>query len=298
MIGSPLRYPGGKSLMTTFFIDLFETNNMRNVVYVEPYAGGAGAAINLLLLDKVDRICINDANIGVYSFWNALINEPLRFIQTVLDTPVTIDEWEIQKGVVDNAKGPSFELGFATFFLSRTNRSGIISAGPIGGSSPEKQQNAEYKIDCRFNKAELIERLSVIAKLADRIQVTNLDALELLRTLDDDVFVYLDPPYYVKGKCLYMNHYTHEEHLMLADFLQNEAGFRWVLSYDDVPAIRALYSERELCRFSLSYTVQDVRKGMELLTHSDNVVLPEPLTIRRSSSKNIKLTKIVNINYE
>lgn len=295
MLGSPLRYPGGKSLMTTFFIDLFEANHMRDVIYVEPYAGGAGAAINLLLSKKVDRIWINDANIGVYSFWNALINEPQRFIQTVLDTPVTLNEWAEQKCVVEKASEPSFELGFATFFLSRTNRSGVISAGPIGGRSEEKQQNAKYKIDCRFNKVELIERLRAIAELSERVQVTNLDAIDLLRTLNDDVFVYLDPPYYVKGKCLYMNHYTHEEHQVLANFLQNEAVFRWVLSYDDVPAIRTLYSERKLYRFPLSYTVQDVRKGMELLTYSDNIVLPEELAIRRSSSDNIKLIKIENI---
>lgn len=296
MIGSPLRYPGGKSLMTTFFVDLFEANNMENVVYVEPYAGGAGAAINLLLSDKVDSIWINDANIGIYSFWNALTNAPQRFIQTVCDTPVTLDEWILQKDIVDTALEPSFELGFATFFLSRTNRSGVISAGPIGGNSAEKQQNASYKIDCRFNKAELVERLSAIAELADRIQVTNLDALDLLRTLDDDVFVYLDPPYYLKGKCLYMNHYTHDEHQVLADFLQNEAEFRWVLSYDDVTAIRTMYKERPLYRFPLSYTVQDVKKGMELLTCSNNVAFPVDLTIRRNSAPNINLIKITNIN--
>ena len=291
--GSPLRYPGGKALMTTFFVDLFEANDMRNITYVEPYAGGAGAAINLLLDGKVDRIIINDANPGVFSLWHYLITEAERFIQTVRETPVTLDEWNHQKNV--NTEVASFELGFATFFLSRTNRSGVISAGPIGGSSEEKQEDATYKIDCRFNKEELISRLSAIAGLAGRIQVFNLDALELLRNLDEDVFVYLDPPYYEKGKCLYMNYYTHEDHQALADFLQNEARFKWVLSYDDVPQTRKLYAERELYRFPLSYTVQDVKKGMELLAHSTGLKLPVSMSIRRSSS-DIKLINIENKN--
>lgn len=296
MFNSPLRYPGGKSLMAPFFLDLFKLNNLSNITYVEPYAGGAGAALNLLFSGGIERIWINDANIGVFSFWHTLINESQRFIQTLINTPVTLEEWKKQKAVVDGAKEPSFELGFATFFLSRTNRSGVITAGPIGGNNAEKQLNANYKIDCRYNKDDLVERLSFISKFADRIKVTNMDALDLLHILDTNVFVYLDPPYYVKGKCLYMNHYTHEDHKALADYLQNEAAFCWVLSYDDVPAIRSMYSERELYRFPLSYTVQDVRKGMELFTHSNNIVLPENPTIRRQSSKDINLIKITNRN--
>lgn len=291
--GSPLRYPGGKALMTAFFVDLFKVNEMSNVTYAEPYAGGAGAAINLLLSGAVERILINDANPGVFSFWRYLTSEPERFIQTVRDTPVTLSEWYRQKAIKTDV--PSFDLGFATFFLSRTNHSGVISAGPIGGNSDEKQKNATYKIDCRFNKEELILRLTAIAEKTNKIQVTNYDALDFLKTLDKNVFVYLDPPYYVKGKCLYMNYYTHKDHQALADYLQNEARFKWVLSYDDVSEIRNLYSERELYRFPLSYTVQDNKIGAELLTYSTGMCLPGDKSIRRSST-NIKLIRIEDKN--
>ena len=280
--------------MTTFFVDLFKANGMEHVAYAEPYAGGAGAAVNLLLTDAVDRILINDANIGVYSFWHYLITEPERFIERVQEIPVTLEQWHIEKDIASNADAPSFELGVATFFLSRTNRSGVINAGPIGGNSSEKQNSASYKIDCRFNKPELLDRLRLIAEKRDCVAVSNLDALDFLRSLDRETFVYLDPPYYVKGKCLYMNHYTHEEHQRLADFLLTEAPFRWVLSYDDVAPIRRMYETRDLYRFPLSYTVQDTKKGMELLTHSSNIVLPKVLEIRRSHSNNISLIKICN----
>lgn len=293
MNSSPLRYPGGKSLMTYFFVDLFLRNGLQEIVYAEPYAGGAGAAINLLLDGHVNEIIINDANIGIYSFWNALVNESERFIQTINTIPVTLTEWYTQRDILQKSTKPSFELGVATFFMSRTNRSGVIFGGAIGGSTEEKQNNAKYKIDCRFNKQDLIQRLKIIAKNKRRIKVTNEDALVFLRQLDNNVFVYLDPPYYVKGKSLYMNHYTDKDHKELASFLQNEAHFNWVLSYDDVPQIREMYMNSDLYRFPLKYTVSKKQVGYELLTHSDNIHFPESLTIRRIHSKNIIIEHIL-----
>lgn len=293
MNSSPLRYPGGKSLMTNFFVDLFHRNGLQEIVYSEPYAGGAGAAINLLLNGHVNEIIINDANIGIYSFWNALVNESDRFIQTINTIPVTLKEWYTQRDILQKSTKPSFELGVATFFMSRTNRSGVILGGAIGGSTEEKQNNAKYKIDCRFNKQDLIQRLEIIAANKSRIKVTNEDALAFLRQLDNNVFVYLDPPYYVKGKSLYMNHYTDKDHEALASFLQNEAHFNWVLSYDDVSQIKEMYANSDLYRFPLKYTVSKRQVGYELLTHSGNIQFPENLEIRRTHSKNIVIERII-----
>ena len=278
--------------MTNFFVDLFHRNGLQEIVYAEPYAGGAGAAINLLLNDHVNEIIINDANIGIYSFWNALVNESDRFIQTINTIPVTLTEWYTQRDILQKSTKPSFELGVATFFMSRTNRSGVIFGGAIGGSTEKKQSTAKYKIDCRFNKQDLIQRLEIIAANNERIKVTNKDALDFLKHLDNNVLVYLDPPYYIKGKSLYMNHYEVKDHEELAYFLQNEARFNWVLSYDDVPQIRELYANSDLYRFPLKYTVSKKQVGYELLTHSDNLQFPENLVIRRTHSKNITIERI------
>lgn len=292
MYNSPLRYPGGKALMTNFFVNLFRENGLQKIVYAEPYAGGAGAAINLLMQNVVDDIVINDANIGIFSFWNSLINDSEHFIQAIYDIPVTITEWHRQRAILNTSAEPSFELGVAVFFLSRTNRSGIITGGAIGGATEERQYAAKYKIDCRFNKIELLQRLRAISERRAHVRVTNMDALDFLRTLDVNVFVYLDPPYYVKGKYLYMNHYSDYDHVQLANFLQQEANFRWVLSYDDVPQIRELYKELELFRFPLKYTVEKKRVGYELLTHSADIQFPNEIQITRNKSSNIDLERL------
>ncbi len=282
---TPLRYPGGKSVMTPFFIDLLEANSIENAVYAEPYAGGAGAAINLLLTDAVDRILINDANICIYSFWHYLMESKLDFINRVLEMEVSINEWHKQKMVLKEAKIPSLELGIATFFLSRTNRSGILTAGPIGGNTNEKQDAAKYKIDCRFNKQDLCARLSRIIERSEQINVYNEDAVNFLQEIDDNrAIVYLDPPYYVNGKSLYMNYYKHEDHLHLSEYLKSVNNFKWVLSYDNADEIIGMYKDFDLYLFELSYTAQDIKKGSELLTHSKDLFLPLDKCIRRPSS--------------
>jgi len=291
MNNTPLRYPGGKSIMATFFRDLFKHNSLKDVVYAEPYAGGAGTAINLLLNGDVERIMINDASVGVYSFWSNLVHHGEEMIHLVETTEVNLDEWKQRRKVFKNAKEPSLELGFATFFLSRTNRSGILHAGPMGGQDPEKQKIANYKLDCRFNKADLLSRMKRIIALKDRISVSNLDAIDFLKSINgDNTFVYLDPPYYVQGSGLYMNYYKHDNHVELADFI-TKSKFNWVLSYDNVPEIRVMYADRDLFQFNLTYTAQDVKSGSELLTCSDGISLPEVMEIRRKA-KNIPIVPL------
>ena len=290
---TPLRYPGGKSIMTPFFIDLLRVNDMRGVTYAEPYAGGAGTATNLLLNDNVDRILINDASICIYSFWKYIKEENERFIDSIINTPVNLEQWKHFHNLIRTAQDISFELGFATFFLSRTNRSGILTAGPIGGSSEEKQEKATYKIDCRFNKEDLIKRIARIGERSADIEVSNLDAIDFLQTLNiGNNLVYLDPPYFEQGKSLYLNYYGAEDHQVLANFLSEVQNFKWVLSYDNVEAIRTIYNKFDLYEFTISYTAQQVKRCSELLTHSPELILPEELSIRRKSS-DIKLNRVI-----
>lgn len=289
MNSTPLRYPGGKSVMTSFLEELIECNGLKNITYAEPYAGGAGAALNLLLNNKVDQIKINDASICIFSFWNFMLLENERFIDQLYKTAVTLEEWNKQRKIYKTATKASFELGFATFFLSRTNRSGILNAGPMGGQDPLIQSLSSYKIDCRFNKIELCSRISKIVERKKDIKITRDDALKFIGKINDpNTLVYLDPPYYEQGKALYMNFYNHNDHVSLSECLKNIDKFKWILSYDNVHEIRKLYSDRELYEFSLVYTAQNIKKGSELLTHSNNIILPESNRINNK----IKLEKI------
>jgi len=264
---SPLRYPGGKTSLFPFFDDVIKTNGLKKVTYVEPFAGGAGAALALLLSGKVDRIVINDLDNAIFAFWKSVVFDSIKFIKKIRSTPVTIREWRKQKEIYNDPKASLFNLGFATFFLNRTNTSGILNGGPIGGL----KQHGKYKVDARFNKGALIEKIQKIAFYKDKISVFNKDGVNLIGEYlnKKNAFIYLDPPYFEKGASLYLNHYKKEDHEALARKLNNSPDAFWLLTYDNKKEIKALYPERKIMNFSLNYNAYISRKGRELMILSD-----------------------------
>lgn len=286
---SPLRYPGGKACLTQFITELAQQNELVGSHYVELYAGGAGAALNLLYNKTFDSIHINDYDYSIFSFWHAVLNETEAFIKLIENTPVTLAEWHRQKEIFDRRReNAKLDLGFATFFLNRTNRSGIIfKAGPIGGF----EQTGNYLIDVRFNKKNLIQRIEKIGNHADRIHLTNEDATEIIKNIGDytdhidQTFLYLDPPYYNKGKQLYLNNYGHDGHESLALHVRNlPSDLRWLVSYDNVEQINKMYRQYRLAGFDLNYTLQTKKFGSELLIFSDNLNLGPEITVNGRTS--------------
>lgn len=286
---SPLRYPGGKACLTQFITELAQQNELVGGHYIELYAGGAGAALNLLYNNIFSHIHINDYDYSIYSFWYAVLNRTEDFIKKIEDTPITLEEWYRQKEVFNRGRdNEHIDLGFATFYLNRTNRSGIIfKAGPIGGF----EQTGNYLIDVRFNKRNLIERIEKIGNHAQRVHLTNKDATEIIGNIQGytgdiaNTFLYLDPPYYNKGKQLYLNNYGHDGHQSLArqiNYLPH--NLRWLISYDNVEQIRKMYREYRLAKFDLNYTLQSKKFGSELLIFSDNLNLGKEITVNGRAS--------------
>lgn len=274
---SPLRYPGGKAKLGTFLIEVMRANGLLQPSYIEPYAGGAGAALRLLFEEFVEDITINDADPRIRAFWEAVTRHTDRFVCRLQDVPVSVEEWRKQRYIYDRKDLRSvFDLGFATFYLNRTTRSGIIhNGGPIGGFD----QTGNYKINARFNTDELARRICRIGAYSERIQVSGDDGLSLLRKLDrrrsaPRTLVYIDPPYYAKGDELYWNRLTHSGHARLAKYLRSERRFTWLMTYDDIEEIRQLYAGCPQIPFSLAYSACKRRTGRELLIHPPNLAIP------------------------
>lgn len=255
--------------MFELFTKIIQKNRLENLTYVEPFAGGAGAALALLFLEKVDRIVINDFDRAIYSFWKSAVFESEAFVDKIYSIPVTAAEWRRQKLIYDNQESDCFDLGFATFFLNRTNVSGILTGGPIGGLD----QSGKWKIDARFNKEGLAQRVRDLSLYRNRIEVFNEDGVDLIRRYlnKKDVFLYLDPPYYDKGAALYLNHYKTKDHARLSSRLNGNSDATWLLTYDDQQEIRDLYPDRRIVDFTLNYNAYESRKGREVLILSDAI---------------------------
>ena len=272
MYHTPLRYPGGKAKFAPKIKSIIENNDLHGH-YVEPYAGGAGVALDLLFNGVCTDIHINDLDLAIYHFWKSITEETEDFIRLVSKTDVTIEEWHKQKEILKQDDISPIERGFAAFFLNRTNRSGILKGGVIGGL----QQSGNYKLDCRFNKETLIKRIQKIGSLSNKIHVYNQDTekwlLEIDNLIPSNSLIYLDPPYYEKGQGLYRNFYNHQDHKSIKEKLI-KVKTPWVVSYDNNQNIRDIYQQYRQEEYILNYSASKKMKATEVIIYSDSIKLP------------------------
>lgn len=269
---SPLRYPGGKGKVANFLKLVMLDNGLVGADYVEPYAGGASVALTLLFEEYASHIHINDLNPGVHAFWESCLNDSDELCKRILETPVSISSWLTQREVHRDKTSTGVDLGFATFFLNRTNRSGIIGGGVIGGLD----QTGPWKIDARYNAEALVARIRKVARFSSRITLTRTDAAELLQqwqTQTGDALLYLDPPYYVKGGDLYEHSYEHDDHVRVAQ-LVTQVPQPWLVSYDAAPEIVKIYSGETARTYGLRYSASARVNGSEVMFSSPALVMP------------------------
>lgn len=277
---TPLRYPGGKQRLTPFILELLTENGMVGGHYVEPYAGGAGVAMELLLDNNVSHVHLNDSSVQIYAFWNSVLSRTEEFCRLISTASLDVDEWKKRREIVQRPTGhDELEVGFSTFYLNRCNRSGILSGGIIGGLT----QAGTWKMDARFSRNDLIRRIEAIASRRNAITLRNWDAekfiLEYIPGLPVNSFVYCDPPYFEKASRLYLNHYQKHDHARISEVIQERLVGKWVVSYDSADEILDYYSGRRTFLYDLQYNASRVYKGKEVFIFSDEIKVPAGSTL-------------------
>jgi DNA adenine methylase len=273
---TPLRYPGGKTQLTPFVNELLRTNDLLQSIYCEPFAGGAGIACRMLLNGTVSEVWINDIDPAIHAFWYSVLNLTDALCERIEGVSVNIPEWHKQRRIQSDGRASMLSLGFSTLFLNRTNRSGILRGGVIGG----KDQKGAYLLDCRFDSDDLVRKIRRIALYREQIKLSQVDARlyigSVLKKLPSHALVNVDPPYYRAGPGLYTNSYVHKDHVALARVVRS-MPHRWMLTYDDSDEIRSMYFGLRQFQKTLTYYAQVKRSAAELLVLSDNLVAPASL---------------------
>jgi len=274
---SPLRYPGGKAKFYNYVKDILNCNELIGKTYIEPFAGGAGLALKLLFNNDVRHIVINDFDPSIYSFWYSILYHTDVFCELIFQTEISIAEWENQrKKYFRQDMCNMLELGFATFFLNRTNVSGVIKGGLIGG----RGQTGSYAMDARFNKEKLVHKIRKIASKREQITVLNFDVQELLQPHHlrrfYKAFINFDPPYVKKGAKLYKNSFVESDHRALAKKV-SQCGRKWIVTYDVCPLVAELYSGYRHSYLDLTYSINKSKKAQEYIFFSNNLIIPEKI---------------------
>ena len=277
---SPLRYPGGKTKFYTYVREILSCNDMLGETYIEPFAGGAGLALKLLLNEDVSRIVINDFDPAIYSFWHSVLYETEAFCELIENAILTTNQWNLQHSIyLESDTSDPLTLGFATFYLNRTNISGVVKGGMIGGQG----QNGKYGLDARFNRQTLIEKIKTIASHKEQIVLLNLDARELLQPRQlrkfYKIFINLDPPYVKKGALLYKNAFSESDHRELCELVK-QCRRKWIVTYDVCPLVADLYKSYRSSYLDVTYSIQASKKAKEYIFFSDTLVLPKEIKIR------------------
>lgn len=272
---TPLRYPGGKQRLAPFIRELLVENELVGGQYVEPYAGGAGVALELLINNLVNHIHLNDSSWPIYAFWNSVVTRPDELCRRIFSASLDVEEWKKRREVIRHPnEHDEIEVGFSVLYLNRCNRSGVLTGGVIGGLT----QTGEWKMDARFSRNELIRRIEVIAAKRDSITLRNWDAekfiLEYVPNLPANTLVYCDPPYFAQANRLYLNSYKASDHARVAKVIQEQLPRKWVVSYDSAPEILEYYQDRRSFVYHLQYNAQRVYKGQEVFVFSDDLIVP------------------------
>lgn len=268
-----LRYPGGKSRKRKQLVALLRSHLETASAFVEPFVGGGSVTLMVASLFPSLLLLINDRDPNIFAFWDLVVNgsdDEIAEMAALIGRGASLELFDAERVRCECVDRSRVLKAYHAVFFSKVTHNGIFHASPIGGRD---QEGKRWKIDCQYEPRRLMETFHQIRSvLRGRTEVTGIDALALLELLPVDVPMYLDPPYFGAGRKCYPVWMTAEEHIALSEILLRRRA--WVLSYDDCPEIRALYSWASVQTMAFKYSMAshgDVNKWSEA---SELVITP------------------------
>lgn len=255
-------------------------------IWVEPFAGGAGAGLHLLDEGSVSEVWLTEKNRALAAFWRIVVTRGDELSARVRACQPTMTTWHAARETVAAVDGGTvvdeLDLALAALVLNRCSRSGMVHprVGPIGGNN----QTGRWHLRSRWNGDGIADRVDRIHKLGERIRVDEGDAIDRIVELDgstgveDELVLFVDPPYLVQGNKLYAEGMSFEDHKALACALAGCAA-RWLLTYDSDERILGLYPDQRILAYQIAHTANRQRIDEEFAVLSDNLAALDDQTL-------------------
>ena len=246
-----LRYPGGKSKAVKFINPIIPNDFSE---FREPFVGGGSVFIDAKQnINPYAVYKINDINFDLYCFWNFAKenNEELyNAVKHIKDNVKDGRELFIKYGKEDNYS--DFERAVRFFVLNRITFSGTVDSG---GYSQQAFEN-------RFTFSS-IEKIKDLEKLLDDVEIYNNDYSDLLFADGEDVFIFLDPPYYSQAKSkLYGkngNLHTSFNHVKFAENMKL-CRHKWLITLDDCEENRKIFDFANIYKWKMQYGMNNYKQ--------------------------------------
>ena len=253
MIKSPLRYPGGKSRAVETIAKLIPDFDE----FREPFLGGGSVFVYVKQRFPTKIFWVNDLYSELYKFWTMTQKDVNALIEKVYEWrkkyQIGKELFQFLNGNIDNFN--DLEKAAAFFIYNRITFSGTTLSGGY----------SEGAFKGRFTESS-IKRLNDLANVINGSLITNYDYEEVIKKEGENVFIFLDPPYYSATKsALYgKNGNLHKsfDHKRFAENMKN-CKHKWLITYDDSDYIRNLFSFANITPWNLTYGMRNITENSD-----------------------------------
>ncbi len=232
---SPFRYPGGKTWLVPLVRRWLGSCTKPAKHLAEPFAGGAIIALSALFDRLTEKITLIERDVNVGSVWQIIVNgDAPELAKRIIDFNCT--EANALK-VLKNEYLPDDILSraFATIVRNRVQRGGIMAPG---ASLMRNGENGRG-VASRWYPETLRNRLLDLHLLHMSIQFHSGDGIKFIENnaTNEDISWFIDPPYTVAGRRLYLHSDIDHEELFEAT---SKIEGRFMMTYDNNEQIRRL----------------------------------------------------------
>lgn len=239
-VSPPAAYIGGKRQLAKRICE--RINAIPHTLYAEPFVGMGGVFFRRTSAPRAEFI--NDRSRDVANLFRILQRHYPQLMDTLRFQITSRTDFE-RLTSTDPDTLTDLERAARFLYLQRLTFGGKVAGRSFG---------INYSGPSRFNLTTLAPMLQEVHERLASVVIENLDWMAFINRYDrPETLFYIDPPYWGSEDYYGKELFSRDQFQIMADRLEAIKG-QFVLSINDVPEIRAIFSAFKIDDVSLTYT--------------------------------------------